>query len=137
MEKKILTHAVHTDVTTALCFVIPDTNNSIKLINTIRQEHDRAYPRWMPHINLLFPFITEENFPFFVSKFNEKVRAKPFTLQMSRFDHFPQKKNATFHLRPIDSTPLLQIWDSIRDNFPEIPVTHPTFQAHMTLGQCK
>lgn len=25
-------------------------------IQAIRQEHDKAYERWMPHINLIYPF---------------------------------------------------------------------------------
>ena len=45
------------EVTTALTLVIPiEFHNKI---NEIRSKYDRAYPRWMPHINFFFPFVTQ------------------------------------------------------------------------------
>ena len=34
----------------------------IESIQKIRQEHDKAYERWMPHINLAFPFFDVNEF---------------------------------------------------------------------------
>ena len=40
---------------TALTFVLPDEVHD--KINEIRSVSDKAYPRWMPHINFIFPFV--------------------------------------------------------------------------------
>jgi len=93
------------DVTTALTLVIPDKFHD--LINSIRKEHDRAYPRWMPHINFIFPFVSEDKFE------NIRQRLIPeisffgaFELELNEIGSFKQGKNVTMHLKSTDSTQL-------------------------------
>lgn len=50
-----------TDTSTALTLIISPTYH--QKINEIRSKHDKAYPRWMPHINFMFPFVPLEQFP--------------------------------------------------------------------------
>ena len=48
MHSKLVYH-------TALCIIPP--GNSCEQIQKIRKKHDAAFERWMPHINLAFPFV--------------------------------------------------------------------------------
>ena len=77
------------DVTTALTLVIPREFH--KQINMIRCEHDRAFPRWMPHINLIFPFVEEEHFDNIeeiVKKVIEDNHIAPFELELNKLEYF-------------------------------------------------
>ncbi len=42
--------------TSAVC-IIPPTGAGYDAIQAIRAKHDAAYERWMPHINLVYPFL--------------------------------------------------------------------------------
>ena len=44
---------------TALAFTVQHDNEQIQ---AIRQKHDPAYERWMPHINFCFPFVDPQYF---------------------------------------------------------------------------
>jgi hypothetical protein len=48
--------------TTALALIV-DPGALCTSINVIRAEHDKAFPRWMPHVNFYFPFVPIESFP--------------------------------------------------------------------------
>jgi hypothetical protein len=47
-------------VQSALCIIPPE--DLWEPIQHIRRERDKAFPRWMPHINLLYPFYPEAAF---------------------------------------------------------------------------
>lgn len=125
-----------TDVCTALTLVIPQQFHDS--INEIRKEHDKAFPRWMPHINFIFPFVPTDRF----DDVSDKLRAKlegfnPFTLELTEVGFFPQGKNATFHLKPKDISKLKKLFDLITCTLPDVKVKHAEFNPHLTLGQCK
>jgi len=126
------------DVTTALTLVLPDqfTEN----VNAVRAKYDRAYPRWMPHINYIFPFVEAERFPDIVATLQEAFANEglsSFTLRLNKLEYFKRKKDVTFHLKPEDQSGLERVYNVIRKALPDVYVKHPTYQAHMTLGQCK
>ncbi|CAF1457117.1 unnamed protein product [Adineta steineri] len=126
-----------TTVETALCIIPPE--NVWEQIQTIRSIHDKAYPRWMPHINLIYPFVPENNFD------NIKVqlelicnRRKPFQIQFnqSSFEYFKQRGDlCTYHLRPTMSTDIVELQKSIQNQLSNIIKTKRGFEAHLTLGQ--
>ncbi|CAF3962533.1 unnamed protein product, partial [Rotaria sp. Silwood1] len=66
-----------TTTQTALCLIPP--NNIWEQIQSIRSIHDKAYPRWMPHINLIYPFTPEKNFD------NIKVQLEPILNRIKPF----------------------------------------------------
>jgi hypothetical protein len=42
--------------------IIAPPASLIEPIQKIRKEHDKAYDRWMPHVNLAFPFFDPVDF---------------------------------------------------------------------------
>lgn len=124
------------ETTTALTLVVP--NEFHEKINNIRKVYDRAYPRWMPHINFLFPFVPEDQFDVIIKKLTPVFKSfGSFELDLNEIGHFKQGKNITMHIKPKDSTKLKELFDLIRKTIPEIPSKHDTFNPHITIGQFK
>jgi 2'-5' RNA ligase len=122
------------DVTTALTLVAPQDFHDE--INKIRRDYDRAYPRWMPHINFLFPFVSEDQFDTVVSKLEPALKPfGPFELQMSEIGFFTQGKTVTVHIKPKDDTKVKELFNIIRNVLPDIKSKHHEFAAHLTIAQ--
>ncbi|AYV84438.1 MAG: hypothetical protein Hyperionvirus25_24 [Hyperionvirus sp.] len=122
------------DVTTALTLVIsPEYHDHI---NLIRSQYDRAYPRWPPHINFLFPFVSKDQFPDLAKRLEEKLKGfGAFNLEFQEIDYFKQGKNLTYHLKPKDDTKLQELSAIIMKTLAEMKMKHEKFQPHLTLGQ--
>ncbi len=127
-----------TDVTTALAFVIPDR---VDEINTIRATQDRAYPRWMPHINFIFPFVPIESFDHIKSKLDQAFNGKfdDMEITFEGVDCFKQARGATFHLKPnkASEADLVKVFNLIIATLPEIQIKHDKFNPHCTISQCE
>ena len=125
------------DVTTALTLVLPVELYSG--INKIRSKYDRAYPRWMPHMNFIFPFVPREKFDDVKARLETAFANFPkFQVKLDQLNKFSQKQgNVTFHLATSNQQKLDEMFELIKLTLPEIPVKHPKFKAHLTLGQCK
>jgi 2'-5' RNA ligase len=124
------------ETTTALTLVIPiEFQNEI---NDIRKLYDRAYPRWMPHINFLFPFVPESQFDDIINRLTPVLKSfGSFELELSELGHFKQGKNVTVHIKPKDSNRLRELFTLIRGTLPEIPLKHDEFNPHLTIAQFK
>src|SRR5205814_2431970 len=58
-------------------------------IQAIRRVHDRQIGRWMPHINLLYPFVAPDRLAnSFVSITEACAAIGPFTITLSQFRSF-------------------------------------------------
>lgn len=124
------------DVTTALTLVIPEVYYD--QINVIREPHDKAYGRWMPHINFMFPFVPEDKFDSVVAKLEPVLQTiDPFTVKLDQIGYFVHnpKDNATFHVKPSDPSGLIQLFEAIRTALPDIKIKHEGFAPHLTIGQ--
>ena len=119
------------DVKTALTIICPKLE-SIQ-INNIREKYDKAYPRWMPHINLIFPFVTEQEFEKIKDTFIDQLKnVNPFTIKLNKISFFPQKQNVNIHLLPHDDSNLQELYLILIKLLPNIK---PNFYPHLTLGQ--
>lgn len=72
-------------------------------------EHDKAYKRWMPHINMLYPFVPDaldgqifEDAAKIIQQVCKEI--EPFRVVFSKesFGYFKHRKNATMWLKPVD-----------------------------------
>jgi len=123
------------DTTTALAIVIPEQFH--EKINTIRKEHDKAYPRWMPHINILFPFLPKNRFEEIHNRLEQKLKLiGKFTINLIDVGYFKKKDNGTMHLIPEDCEELRELFDVIKKEIPETSNKHG-YTPHMTIGQFK
>ncbi|CAF1381264.1 unnamed protein product [Rotaria sordida] len=126
-----------TTTQTALCLIPPD--NVWEQIQSIRSIHDKAYPRWMPHINLIYPFTLERNFDNIKAQLEPILnRIKPFQIQFdqSSFHYFKQREDeCTYHIRPKISTDIVELQKLIQNQLLNFIKNKRIFEAHLTLGQ--
>jgi 2'-5' RNA ligase len=120
----------------ALCLRIENPLQS-QNINLVRREHDKAFERWMPHINFIFPFIPEDQIADAVARLGPALKQIPaFDLVLDTIGHFEQRDGCTVHLKPSDETQLQRVFAAIRSALPEIPARHGgEFHPHLTVGQ--
>ena len=123
--------------TTALCLIPPE--EVWGQIQSIRSKHDKAYPRWMPHINLIYPFVPEEHFAQIKQGLEPIVHRQqpiPIRFDPSSVEYFHQKGNdCTYHLRPTYSQPVVELQKLIHTHLAHLPTKKRPFEAHLTLGQ--
>jgi 2'-5' RNA ligase len=122
---------------TALCLIPPE--NVWEQIQSIRSIHDKAYPRWMPHINLIYPFTPEGNFENIKTHLEPIInRKKPFQIEFdeSSFGYFIQKDDGcTYHLQPKHITDTVELQKLIQNQISYLIKNKRAFEAHLTLGQ--
>ena len=128
--------------TSALCVEIDAALHDA--IQPVRQQFDHAFPRWMPHINLLYPFILddlrlEEHL---LPPLAEAISQMPcFSIGFKRLGFFKHSKaTKTVHLVP-EVTPrdaldaLFQTLLHMFPNYVRETKGRPHLVPHMTIGQ--
>jgi len=121
--------------------VIVPPQNLWDQIQTIRKEYDKAYVRWMPHINMIYPFIPNDKFADSVPIIREKLQKfSPFKLVFDHFNYFQHGKNCTLFLEPT-TTPanvINTLQASVESLFPycneQSTKSEHGFSAHLTVG---
>jgi hypothetical protein len=124
-------------VTTALAIVVEDPG-LVSCIDSVRSVCDGAHPRWMPHINLVYPFIPERMFSRFAGPMQEALRTTtPFSIKFAETAFFGGGSNGgreTIHFQVDEPQVTLMakmargiLW---RKDSPEI-----AFKGHLTLAQ--
>lgn len=127
-------------VRTALCVVPPEF--IWEPIQIIRKVHDKSFNRWMPHINILFPFIDDSNFDKVIPKLEEILSVIPsFDITFDKFDYFDRKgKEQTVWLNPNvvlnndGSNSLQMVYNEMAELFPHL-ATRDVFIPHLSCGQ--
>lgn len=126
---------------TALAIVAPSQFHAD--INSLRKIHDKAYERWDPHINVLYPFVEPDQLGTAVAELRQNIETqgiRSFEITLSGPDKFVQKRGATVHLKPDSESQerighlRVDLVDALGRDAKE--GTHDgTFRAHMTIGQ--
>jgi 2'-5' RNA ligase len=118
------------DTTTALSILIPD--KFCNAINLIRQKHDKAHNRWMPHINLFFPFVD----PRYFSTVKDLLLNIPaICIKLDRIESF---KGRVYYLTASDSKELHDMYSKIKQQLGgmvRVEDSKLNFSPHMTIGQ--
>ncbi len=111
-------------------------------IQAIRHEYDRQVRRWMPHINLLYPFYPAEHF----SQVEPKLLMvcgdyQPFELTLSRFRYFEHgSKNHTMWLEPEPGDVVVRLQEKLQNKIPEcehVSRHKGGFTPHLSVGQVR
>ncbi|KAJ4456933.1 putative Endonuclease/exonuclease/phosphatase domain protein [Paratrimastix pyriformis] len=70
-------------------------------IQEIRRTWDRSYDRWMPHVNLLYPFLPEAAFAEAADLIRQAVSPLgPIHIRLGQFGYFEHARSSTTWLRP-------------------------------------
>jgi RNA 2',3'-cyclic 3'-phosphodiesterase len=111
-------------------------------INAIRQKYDREIVRWMPHINLVFPFVHPDR----LEEERESLAAAvadvgPWEVTLGNFRYFKHSSNrASVWLEPQPQAPLEQLHAALVAQFPHLDTDQrfaAGFTPHLTVGQTK
>ena len=111
-------------------------------IQEIRRKHDRQFHRWMPHVNLLYPFLAEEESDDACRILEEAcAEASPFEVALREFDAFVHgRASATLWLRPEPERPLLDLQSRLLSRFPgcdDVARFPRGFTPHLSVGQAR
>ncbi|HXG10936.1 MAG TPA: 2'-5' RNA ligase family protein [Gemmataceae bacterium] len=111
-------------------------------IQVIRQQHDRQFRRWMPHVNLLYPFYQQERFAEAASRLAAVCAAfAPFAVTLAEFRFFRHPSGrATLWLRPEPTEPLVRLQAALQAACPacDDQSRFPTgFTPHLSVGQAR
>jgi 2'-5' RNA ligase len=111
-------------------------------IQQIRRQHDRHVRRWMPHINLLYPFRPRSQFAFLAERFASVCHSlSTFTITMREVKYFEHGNgNYTLWLAPEPTEPLRHLLTILQQIVPDCQDTSghaQGFVPHLSLGQAK
>jgi 2'-5' RNA ligase len=109
-------------------------------IQAIRHQHDRHIRRWMPHLNLLYPFYRPERFAETVPRLVAAcARITPYGLTLAEFRFFRHASGtATLWLAPEPAEAVVRIQAALQAACPECndQARFPAgFTPHLSVGQ--
>jgi 2'-5' RNA ligase/endonuclease/exonuclease/phosphatase family metal-dependent hydrolase len=119
--------------TTALVILAPPHLHPA--INAIRATNDKSYPRWQPHLTLIFPFAAPEHLPLAISRLRESLaeaKAEAFRLRLDSVARFQQRNYDTVYLGPSHDAEIRKVWNVAAGT---MGYTGRDFVPHLTLGQ--
>jgi 2'-5' RNA ligase len=94
-------HFPLTSTQTALTLIVPQ--NLEAELNSLRRIHDKAFRKWDPHINILYPFVEPTRLFSAVAILRETLRethSKRVRINLDEVGVFKHRKNATVFLKP-------------------------------------
>ncbi len=109
-------------------------------IQALRERYDRQVRRWMPHINVLYPFVAPEDFPRAMPLIRGVTAAfPPFRLQLARFAWFRHSPgHYTLWLAPEPDAPLRALHRALVQVFPQcddLDRFPQGYTPHLSVGQ--
>ncbi len=109
-------------------------------IQAIRRQYDRQIHRWMPHINLLYPFCPRETFEEVMPKLAAACReVAAFEVTFATFRYFAHgAKRATVWLDPEPREALVNLQQTLQDALPDYHEQsrfREGFTPHLSVGQ--
>jgi 2'-5' RNA ligase len=111
-------------------------------IQAIRAKHDRQFHRWMPHVNLLYPFYPPERFDGVIPLLVEAcANITPLAVTLAEFRFFRHPSGqATLWLVPEPAEALVQLQAALQaacpdcDDLSRFPAG---FTPHLSVGQAR
>jgi len=111
-------------------------------IQAIREEHDRGFRRWMPHITLLYPFWPRPEFEAAAARLAQVCQPIAlFEVTLAYFDVFRHGgESHTFWLAPKPKETLVALQTALWHAFPDCDDTRRFpggFTPHLSVGQAR
>jgi 2'-5' RNA ligase len=108
-------------------------------IQAIREEYDRHFLRWMPHISLLYPFRERGDWAGLCGSLERACqRFAPFELELASFDVFQHRSSYTLWLAPEPRDAIVQLQAALCSVVPDCDDTRQHrggFTPHLSVGQ--
>jgi 2'-5' RNA ligase len=109
-------------------------------IQVIRRQHDRQLQRWMPHINLLYPFVAREHFAMVRPLLTAASRqVTPFQVTLAIFRSFTHAfGGSTLWLEPEPRDAFTRLQATLQAAFPscdDLSRFPGGFTPHLSVGQ--
>lgn len=123
--------------TSALAVVPPES--AWAAAQEVRARHDRAFERWPPHINLLYPFVREEELRGVPERLARALaRVPPFRIRLGAARTFQHKGSSTVWLEPVDDPPgsLQRLHAALLEAVPQCSERGGAFTPHLTVAKC-
>lgn len=118
--------------------IIPPTSISQK-IQPLREKYDAKANRWMPHITLIYGFISEEYFEEASQLILEKItQVLPFGINLKEYQSFSHQNKETLWLNPVtENNELCDLQTVLQSCFPKCneQIKNVGFNPHMSIGQ--
>jgi 2'-5' RNA ligase len=111
-------------------------------IQAIREKHDRAFQRWMPHITLLYPFRPRSDFETAAVRLTRACESiASFEVTLASFDVFQHSQDSyTLWLTPEPKEALVQLHRALWRSFPDCDDVRRfagDFTPHLSVGQVR
>ena len=140
-------HALSQKKSFQTALVISPPVSQWEQIQDIRRFYDSAYMRWMPHINMSFPFVVEQEFDIAFSMLQEALKDfEAFTVELKTLGFFSMEKDCVMWVDPdVKNDELNKLEQAILKIFPfcddlvkkasKEKEGETAFKPHMTLGR--
>lgn len=121
---------------TALC-VIPPAHDCER-IEQLRALYDKAYGRWPPHVNLIYPFVSPELLPQARDRIQAKLAENPqyedLKVSLDKAGTFTQRSNYTVFVQQQESggSPFALLRSAVLEALGRKSTSH---NFHLTIGQ--
>lgn len=111
-------------------------------IQEIRKKYDRNINRWMPHITLLYPFRSQEDYNNIAAEFLEVTKLiNAFEINLKDFNFFPSgRQTYTLWLDPRPNESIINLQSKILKLVPDcndVNKFKSGFKPHLSVGQIK
>lgn len=109
-------------------------------IQKIRKKHDKKIDRWMPHINLLYPFYPREEYNDIKNDFKRVCsKIEPFEISLEKFKYFRhQFQTYTIWLLPEPQSVIKSLQDQLLKLSPscnDVNLFPGGYKSHLSVGQ--
>lgn len=124
---------------TSACVIIPP-KEIWEPIQHVRRKYDNKVHRWMPHINLFYPFTPREQYATIFRDFKNKCETIPaFPISLLKFKYFRhQYQSYTIWLDPEPNESIIHLQRELLKLIPQYNDVNQFsggYQPHLSVGQ--